>query len=108
MRKNRWIFYAIFALFHIILVIVVFFVDAKKNDLGMLYGLLGWLWLAKVGAIIGLILLVVDIAWSRFSLAASEKSNSVLQHELNTLKAKLFDMQEAQRTTAPQQQNPKG
>jgi hypothetical protein len=108
MRKNRWIFYAIFALFHIILVIVIFYVDAKKNDLGMLYGLLGWLWLAKLGAIIGLILLIVDIIWSRISLAASEKSNSLLQHELNTLKAKLFDMQEAQRKSTPQQPNPKG
>jgi hypothetical protein len=109
MKKSRWIFYAIYAVFHIILVIFTFYVDSKRNDFGALLGLLSWLTLAKVGAVIGLILLIIDIVWSRMTNASAEKENGVLQQELQTLKAKLFDMQEASRKPVqPSQPNPKG
>lgn len=109
MKKSRLIFYAIFALFHIVLIIFTFYVDSKKNDFGTLFGLLGWLPAAKVGSIIGMILLVIDIIWARASVAASDKANNVLEHELKTLKAKLFDLQEASRNSSvqPGQPNPR-
>lgn len=49
----------------------------------------------KYGAFLGLILLVVDVLWDRSSMKESEKQKDALTHELNTLKAKLFDLQEA-------------
>lgn len=49
----------------------------------------------KYGAFVGLILLVVDVIWDRSTAKESEKQKDALTHELNTLKAKLFDLQEA-------------
>jgi hypothetical protein len=49
----------------------------------------------KYGAFLGLILLVVDVIWDRTTSKESEKQKDALTHELNTLKAKLFDLQEA-------------
>ncbi len=95
MKRNRLIFYAIFAAFHLFLVFFSLYVDSNKTDFSFLTSLLkiiGWM---KWGAIFGLILLTVDIVWDRMAIKSFEKENAALTHELNTLKAKLFDLQES-------------
>ena len=49
----------------------------------------------KYITLIGIVLIGVDIIWSIKAKKEAEKENAVLSHELNILKAKLFDLQEA-------------
>jgi hypothetical protein len=69
--------------------------DSNKDNFQVLIQMQKSIWLIKYGSMIGLVLLVIDVVW----LMRGEKDHAVekknLEHELNTLKAKLFDLQEA-------------
>jgi len=102
MNKNRLIFYSIFATFHLFLVIFAFYIESQKDDFNFLFSVLKWISVMKYGAIFGLILVSLDVIWSWILNRDSQKEKAALTHELNTLKAKLFDLQEASRkTTVP-------
>jgi hypothetical protein len=49
----------------------------------------------KWGAILGLALLITDVVWDLKTSRDHSKEKDALSHELNTLKAKLFDLQES-------------
>ena len=95
MKKNRVIFYLIFGAFHLFLVFFTMYVESNRNDFSFLTKMLKWMSLMKWGAILGLILLIADAVWSFFAIREAEKEKAMLNHEINTLKAKLFDLQEA-------------
>lgn len=95
MNKNRLIFYAVFAIFHIFLLVFSIYVDTQKEDFAFLSKLLSWISITKYGAMFGLILLAVDVAWSFTLNKKTEFEKNSLTNELTTLKAKLFDLQEA-------------
>lgn len=95
MKKNRVIFYAVFGAFHLFLVFFTMYVESNKNDFAFLTNMLKWISLTKWGAIFGLCLLIADAVWSLITTRDAEREKAVLTHEINTLKAKLFDMQEA-------------
>jgi hypothetical protein len=99
MKRNKLIFYAVFAAFHLFLVFFSIYVESNKNDFSFLTMMLKYVSIMKYGAILGLILLVVDVLWSRSSAKEHSKERDALNHELNTLKAKLFDMQEASKVS---------
>lgn len=94
MKRNRLIFYAVFAVFHLFLVFFTIYVESNKTDFRFLTQMLEWISITKYGAIFGLILLAVDFFWVRNSDKNHERELEALNKELNTLKAKLFDMQE--------------
>jgi ABC-type transport system involved in cytochrome bd biosynthesis fused ATPase/permease subunit len=48
----------------------------------------------KYATLLGLILVIIDVIWSWFINRETQKEKAALTHELNTLKAKLFDLQE--------------
>lgn len=97
MNKNRLIFYGIFAFFHLFILIFSLYMDSHKNDFSFLIEMQKNIWMIKYGSIIGVILLVVDVVWLIRDDKQKVKDRKALEHELNTLKAKLFDMQEAGR-----------
>ena len=107
MKKNRVIFYAVFGVFHLFLFIFSLYVDSQKDNFQFLVKLQGKIWLIKYGAFIGLALLAVDVIWNWNVERQHKKEKDQFQHELNTLKAKLFDLQEAARTPGIQQPPPK-
>ena len=108
MKKNRVIFYLIFGAFHLFLVFFTMYVESNRNDFSFLTKMLKWMSLMKWGAILGLMLLIADAIWSFITTGEAEKEKAMLTHEINTLKAKLFDMQEAASTAkqVPPVQNP--
>jgi hypothetical protein len=108
MKKNRVIFYLIFGAFHLFLVFFTMYVESNRNDFSFLTKMLKWMSLMKWGAILGLILLIADAVWSFFAIREAEKEKAMLNHEINTLKAKLFDLQEAASAAkqVPPTQNP--
>lgn len=90
MKKNRLIFYAVFAVFHL----VSFVFTILIQDFSFLTRIYGYIPSFKYFAFFGLVLVAVDIIWTLTSNRNLGKEKSVLQNELNTLKAKLFDLQE--------------
>ena len=97
MKKNRLIFYAVFGAFHLFLLFFTIYVESNKNDFSFLTQMLKWMSWMKYGAMVGLGLLIVDVFWDMATNKEREKEKSALNHEINTLKAKLFDLQEASR-----------
>jgi uncharacterized membrane protein len=105
MTKNRLIFYIIFAVFHLG---AFLFTIALDNNTGILFKMVGWVPAFKWVTLLGLILLIIDVIWVYASQKESVKERAALNHELNTLKAKLFDLQEAARQNPGQlPSNPK-
>jgi hypothetical protein len=97
MKKNRWIFYLIFGIYHVGAFI---FTIILENNTSLLFNMVKFVPWFKWITLIGLVLLVIDIVWDKAALREGEKENVALSQELNTLKAKLFDLQEANRATA--------
>lgn len=96
MKKSRIIFYLIFALFHIGAFI---FTVALARDSGFLMSMFSWVPYFKWVTLAGVVLLVIDIIWSWASAKEGRREKEALAHEVNTLKAKLFDMQEEMNRT---------
>lgn len=91
MKKNRIIFYLLFVLFHIGAFI---FTVALGNDSGFLMSMFSWVPYFKWVTLAGLVLVLIDFIWSWAAVKDRQREREALQHEVNTLKAKLFDMQE--------------
>jgi hypothetical protein len=104
MKKNRWIFFSIFALFHFGAFIFTVILD---NNTSLLFKMVGWVPSFKWITLFGLILLITDIVWAMSIQKENNKEKDALNHELNTLKAKLFDLQEAAKTAQRPTTNPK-
>jgi hypothetical protein len=94
MKKNRLIFYAIFGAFHLFLTIFAFYVNSQRGDIAFLGKMLSWIPWMKWGAVLGLILFIADVIWNGMDTKELRKENAALNQEMNTLKAKLFDLQE--------------
>ena len=101
MKKNRLIFYLVFGAFHLFIVFFTFYIDSNKNDLGLLTQILKLMGVMKWCAMLGLMLLIADVIWSFMISRETEKEKAMLTQENNTLKAKLFDLQEAAKTPPP-------
>lgn len=95
MNKRRVIFFAIFGVYHLIVLILTSYIDAQKQDLGVLTSLYGYLHLFKYGAILGIILFMVDFVWTWQNHRSTQKESESLNFEINNLKAKVYDLQEA-------------
>ena len=91
MKQNRLIFYSIFAAFHLGAFIFTVVLD---NNTSLLFHMVKYVYLFKYVTLFGLLLLIIDFVWLWRGNKESEKEKSALTHELNTLKAKLFDLQE--------------
>jgi ABC-type transport system involved in cytochrome bd biosynthesis fused ATPase/permease subunit len=94
MNKNRLIFYAIFAAFHLCAFI---FTIVIENSSSMLFSMVKYISWFKYGTLLGLILVIIDVIWSWIINRDTGKQKAALTQELNTLKAKLFDLQETSR-----------
>jgi cell division protein FtsB len=63
--------------------------------------MLQWMPVMKYGAFLGLGLLITDVIWSITASRDLQKENATLTHEVNTLKAKIFDLQETTKKSSP-------
>lgn len=97
MKKNRVIFYLIFALFHIGALI---FTIKLGNDSTFLMSMFSWVPYFKWVTLLGVILVIIDFIWAWIVVKESNRERAALSHEVNALKAKLFDMQEQVTKTA--------
>lgn len=104
MKKNRIIFYAVFALFHLFIFFFSLYMDSQKDNIQFLLSLQKKIWMLKYGSFIGLILLLADIIWLMRSDKEHQRKHLQHESEMTSLKAKLFDLQEdAKRGSGTQQ-----
>jgi hypothetical protein len=106
MKKNRLVFYAVFGAFHLFLVIFSIYVESQRNDFAFLTTMLKLISLMKYGAFLGLGLLITDVVWDLMTAKENTKEKDALMHEMNMLKAKLFDLQEAAKSAQQHPVNP--
>jgi len=92
MNQKRLIFYTVFAAFHIGAFV---FTIILQNSLTLLLRMASLVTYFKYATLFGLLLLIIDVVWSFKINRETLKEKDALTHELNTLKAKLYDLQEA-------------
>ena len=95
MNKRRLIFFAIFGAYQLLVFIFTSYIDAQKQDLGVLTSMYNFIYLFKYGASVGLILFFIDFIWSWRENKTAQKDQEALGFEVNNLKAKVYDLQEA-------------
>lgn len=103
MNKNRIIFYLVFAAFHV----GAFIFTLLIQDFTFLTKIYEHLWFFKYITFFGIILIISDFIWSWIVNRDSQKEKAALTHELNTLKAKLFDLQEVAKESEIAKNTPK-
>jgi hypothetical protein len=92
MRKNRLIFYAIFLLFHIGAFV---FTVILGNDSGFMMRMVSWVPYFKWITLIGVVLVTIDFVWALVTAKNRDRERAALTHEVNTLNAKMFDLEAA-------------
>jgi hypothetical protein len=97
MNRNRLIFFIVFGAFH--LGAFVFTILLEK-DTGLLFKMVSYVPWFKWITLVGLLLWITDLLWSFMLDRSAAKERIALGKELNTLKAKLFDVQEASKKQA--------
>ena len=95
MTKRRVIFFIIFGVYHLLLLFFTFYMESQRENFKFLGSMLKSFPLFKYGAFLGLILLIIDVIWSWKENREMQKENDALILESNTLKAKVYDLQEA-------------
>lgn len=97
MNRNRIIFYIVFGTFHLGAFI---FTIMLNNDTGLLFKMVSYVPMFKWVTFAGLLMLLVDAGWAFVTKRNALKEKAALTQELNMLKAKLFDLQEAAKKLA--------
>ncbi|MGC1243575.1 MAG: hypothetical protein WA874_18420 [Chryseosolibacter sp.] len=100
MKNNRVIFYLIFALFHIGALI---FTIQLGNSSSFLMSVFSWVPYFKWVTLLGVVLVIIDFTWAIASARESKRERAILSQEVNTLKAKMFDLQEQMSKTSSTQ-----
>jgi hypothetical protein len=97
MKNPRKTLIYIFLIFHLIHFIGALYIDARQDDLGFLLSIKGYLPWMKYFALTGLILFLVAYIAVMRDTRLLRKSIDQAREEHTSLKAKLFDFQEASR-----------
>ena len=100
MKKPRLVFYIIFSAFHLFLFLFTLYIDSQKQNIQFLLSLQSKIWLLKYGSFLGIVLIATELIWDRKVNRTFIKEKDQLNHELNSLKAKLFDLQESEKAAA--------
>lgn len=95
MKKPKSIFYLIYFLFHVALLVVSIYVNYRSEDFEFLLWLREKMSLMVYVSIIGLILFSINMVMATMGNRARVKEVGYMEKEVNIMKAKMFDLQEA-------------
>lgn len=95
MKKNRLIFYSIIGVLHLLVFLFTIYMDSQKDNLQFLVDLQKVIWLMKYAMFILLVLFLTNFILHLRDNKRHQRENVQLIQELNTLKAKVYDLQEA-------------
>lgn len=105
MKQNRIIFYSIFGAFHVFIFLFSLYMDSQKDNVAFLLQLQGKIWMLKYCSFILLILMTGNVVLHFRDNIRNKKEKDQLTSELNTLKAKMYDIQEASKKPSSSQPN---
>ncbi|MCU0419613.1 MAG: hypothetical protein MUC38_08135 [Cyclobacteriaceae bacterium] len=102
MNQRRIIFLCLFGAYHLSVILFILYVESlKANDkLVDLYDLSEKTALFKWGAIMGFGLFLVEAGWTWLDTRRARKGHESLRLENNTLKATVYDLQQAEKKRA--------
>ena len=92
MNKRRLIFFSIFGAYHVFAFIFTLLIQYNTSLLFKMVSYISWF---KYGTFLGIVLLMIDAIWWMQESKAIQKNEDASRHENNTLKAKVYDLQEA-------------
>lgn len=95
MKKPKSIFYIIYFIFHIGLLLASIYVNYKSEDFEFLLKLREKIDIMIYVAIAGLVLFFIDLVLMTMAIRSHNKEKERLEHQVNSLKAKMFDLQDA-------------
>jgi hypothetical protein len=97
MKRNRLIFYSVFGVLHLFIFLFSLYMDSKQEDLQFLFlmqSAIPWL---KYCSFFLLILFGSNVVLHYRDNRRNEREKAQLNQELDTLKARLFDLQEGKK-----------
>lgn len=95
MKKPKSIFYLVYFLFHISLLIVAIYVNHRSEDFEFLLKLRSNMSLMTYVSVAGLILFAINMILVSMEVRNNKQTKEKLENEVNSMKAKMFDLQEA-------------
>lgn len=94
MKKNRLIFYLVFGALHLFILLFTIYMDSQKENFQFLLQLQGKIWMLKYCSFFLLIMMVLNVVLHYRDNRRNEKDKEGLRHEVNVLKAKVYDYQQ--------------
>ena len=99
MKKNRLIFYVVFGVLHLFIFLFTLYMDGQRDNISFLIQLQGKIWMLKYCSFFLLIMLAFNVILHYRDNRRNTREKDQLLHEVNTLKAKVYDYQEAEKKT---------
>jgi len=99
MKKPKSIFYLVYFLFHVMLLVVSIYVNYRSEDFEFLLKLRSNMALMIYVSVAGLILFGINMILASMETKNSKKGKEKLENEINSMKARMYDLQEAAAST---------
>lgn len=97
MKRNRLIFYSVFGVLHLFIFLFSIYMDSQRDNFEFLIHMQGRIWMLKYCSFILLILFATNIILHFRDNRRNVREKAQLNQELDTLKARLFDLQEGKK-----------
>lgn len=91
MTRSRIIFYSVFGAYQLLAFVFTMIIENSASLLFRLVGYVGWF---KFITFFGLLLIIVDFIWMWMDHRNHRRAEEASRLENNTLKAKVYDLQE--------------
>lgn len=94
MKRNRLIFYGVFGMLHLFIFIFSLYMDSQRNNFDFLLAMQGKIGMLKYASLMLLILFAINVILHYRDNRRNLREKEKMTHELNVLKAKVYDLQE--------------
>jgi ABC-type transport system involved in cytochrome bd biosynthesis fused ATPase/permease subunit len=94
MKKGKTIFLIVYLAFHVVLLVGAIVVNLRSEDFEFLFSVRDNMASAVWFAVLGLLLFIINIIMISLSTRNHEKQEEKLRQEVNSLKAKVYDLQD--------------
>jgi len=98
MKRNRLIFYSVFGVLHLFIFFFSLYMDSQQENFQFLIQMQGKIWMLKYCSFMLLILFGANVILHYRDNRRNIREKGELTHELNILKAKMYDQQEGKKS----------